>query len=164
MKHPTKEAVLRVASIFKELSKNKENIVRCSEESIRKSNCDTVACHAGWYMYNTYRHTGYWSYFDDREGVYKPAKIGVMVITKPKIVRALYFQEGADFMAKDLGFSSRFDLQQWARENPYIWGNRYGGWMFSFDGECAFLNQDEPTELTLSVIADHWESVAGRLP
>ena len=42
----------------------------------------------------------------------------------------LNFKNGADRIARDLGFTSRRELEKWATSNPERWGNKYGGSLF----------------------------------
>ena len=73
--------------------------------------------------------------------------------------------QGADEMSHDLGFpysEYREDedctfLEQWARNNPELWGNEYGGNMFL--GSRAY----GVDSATVSDVLDHLRSVADRL-
>ena len=60
-------------------------------------------------------------------------------------------------MALDLGFITRDELRQWAKNNPKIWGNDDGGDMFCCDSAFGFY------EVTLKEICAHWLAVADRL-
>ena len=93
--------------------------------------CGTTACHAGWY-----------------ELARAPAGTEI---------KSLFWTDGADQMARDLGFEYREDLTEWARDNPDVWGNEYGYGMFQLN--LAF--GDGP--ITLADIAEHWHGVANRL-
>ncbi len=48
------------------------------------------------------------------------------------------------------------DLEDWAKENPKIWGNIFGGNMFKLT--MAFTN-DEYKQLTHRDIINHWKQV-----
>ena len=68
------------------------------------------------------------------------------------------FDKGVDRMAHDLGFRGRHDLTTWAEENPDLWGNRYGEWMFGL--EIAFgCTRDT---ITMTKIINHWIGVNNR--
>jgi hypothetical protein len=83
-----------------------------------KYECGTVHCVGGWYAVANLRRRAIKDKFN--EGF-----IG--------------FSDGAKLMAKDLGFAYRCDLENWAYENPEIWGNKKGYFMFdnlfSYDDE-----------------------------
>jgi len=91
--------------------------------------CGTTACHAGWFA-----------------------------VANNKSCRESYgFGYAADEMAQFLGFVRHCVLQDWAEENPNIWGNLYGRYIFS---SCkAFGVIREPT---LEEIGTHWLQVADR--
>ena len=80
-----------------------DEITICDNEGHK---CGTVHCVGGWY--------------------------GVSVLTEFDEAYTSY-TEGADAMAKHLGFKEDTALQHWARENPQIWGNQYGQRMFSHE-------------------------------
>lgn len=79
-----------------------------------------------------------------------------------QVNNASRFEDGAERMAHDLGFDMIYDLKDWARENPLLWGNENG--IFMFRDPSAFESKDRPEGATsLSDIADHWEEVSDRL-
>ena len=165
MKHPTKEAVLKVANAFRELSKNEEYKVQSNYAHIVKGKCNTIACHAGWYLYHKHKNNGYWAYTYGDIGIdyFTPLDENKPKKERTSLAYVFNYGEGATLMAKDLGFDYAIDLKIWARENPEIWGNSCGEMMFSAKGEDAF-NKNSMQEVTLLDIANHWENVAERLP
>ncbi len=66
----------------------------------------------------------------------------------------------AELIAYDLGFENIVELQQWAHDNPGIWGNTYGELMFETSRAFAAADNER---VTLKTIADHWKGVADRL-
>lgn len=71
------------------------------------------------------------------------------------------YEDGANKMAKDLGFKNSRDLLTWALDNPEIWGNKNGNGMFSAPISFGI---DTPTAIgDLQVIIDHWKGVQSRL-
>lgn len=70
------------------------------------------------------------------------------------------FTDGANAMATDLGFNHNTDLEDWASQNPQLWGNDSGGDMFC--GSHAFHDKGEIKDL--KIIIDHWKGVQKRLP
>ena len=103
--------------------------------------CGTIACHGGWYAYAKMRQ--------EREGEYIPMKGPIY---------SLGFWIGANSLAVDLGFEDRQELEDWAHDNPEIWGNYFGHDIFVFTR--AFGDDDD---LTIHDIIDHWRNVADRI-
>ena len=103
--------------------------------------CGTVHCFGGWYAI---------ALFDGIREFY-------------------YYDDGADEMAKHLGLKEQdrdgeFSIEEWASNNPDIWGNEYGGNVFVH--ARAFLT-DEKRPLgaqSLKHIIDHLEEVRDRSP
>lgn len=69
------------------------------------------------------------------------------------------YEDGAESIARFLGFLSYFDLEDWAHEHPDLWGNENGWSMFC--DESAFDCTDE--NITLWKIGVHWLKVAERV-
>lgn len=118
--------------------------------------CGTVHCHAGWYLLG--KKWNLHSQFLTHYNIFKKA-LGIQ--------RPYSYSDGAEEMAKDLGFNEREELEDWAENNPSIWGNEFGINMF-FE-ECAFTGRifnycetDTPT-ITLKDIIKHWKGVHDRL-
>ncbi len=59
-----------------------------------------------------------------------------------------------------LGFKGKEDLEVWAQDNPELWGNIYGRYMFS--GWRAFTD-DEDKQLTHRDIIEHWKQVLANI-
>ena len=116
----------------------------------RLTDCGTVACHAGWYLFGKrldagnevrlmYSHDGdCWNC----EGT------------------ELEFQDGAMELAQDLGFPTYGNMVVWAGDHPDLWGNDEGRTMCR--DNIAF-GRKRVEEVTLSDIADHWHAVADRI-
>lgn len=101
--------------------------------------CKTAHCHGGWYTV---------------------AKINPL----RRIITKMNYIEGANIMAKDLGLKSRVELQNWANDNPNIWGNNYGLLMFQSNGRVAFKSSNRPSgAYSLKEIIDHWKEVYERI-
>ena len=62
----------------------------------------------------------------------------------------------ADTLADFLGFEKRRDLEDWAEENPKIWGNEYGGEMFEL---TRAFTDNLPKQLTHRDLINHWKQV-----
>jgi hypothetical protein len=65
----------------------------------------------------------------------------------------------ADTLAVFLGFVDMNDLRDWAKDNPKLWGNKFGSKMFmfamAFTGDIADLSKG----LTHRDIINHWKQV-----
>jgi hypothetical protein len=79
--------------------------------------CGTVHCVGGWYAFANLR----------RQVIKSRIKHGYVS-----------FKNGAKLLANDLGFANQFILEDWANDNPRIWGNINGYYMFS--SESAYDN------------------------
>jgi len=108
--------------------------------------CGTINCCGGWYV------------------VAKSMECGTC---------AGYFTYGIKFICEDLGFPIDFDVINynagtasicyWAKDNPSIWGNNEG--QFMFNDKHAFYHPTKRPEgaLNLRHIIDHWTEVAERV-
>ena len=122
--------------------------------SIRRDSSGQIfACLAG--IYTLARCNGEWAELEYGEAEWHFRPEG----------EAYRWEEGADEMSHDLGFlySKNYEyadythLERWARDNPELWGNKYGGEMFS---ESRAYGVDS---VTLSDVLNHLRSVADRL-
>ena len=91
------------------------------------------------------------------------ARQGVGRISKETASVLYTFHDGAKIMARDLGFKSAGELSRWALENPGIWGNKNGTYMFTSFAAFGVTDEGPITQLPLSMIASHWRQVALRL-
>ena len=138
MNNPTSQQTQAVADTFKRLAiDNPQGTVEMNETDL-PSECDTFACHAGWYAHANKER------LDD--------------------VFSSDYSNGARMMAEDLGFDHQTDLEAWARLNPDLWGNKKGAELFTYD--CAFTTvsdsiSEEPD--ALAMIGEHWQGVTDRL-
>ena len=149
--NPTSEQVRKVAKVLRDAHARGNRVVDMNESGFRNDEglllrdanealaCGTIACHAGHYAIEKFL-------IGEAEVDWKFAD----------------YIDGAWMMASDLGFGdSRYELIEWARENPEIWGNEYGYEVFSeLD---AFVVDDYEGDFTLLHIAKHWDGVADRL-
>lgn len=105
MNHPKSENVLKVIRNFGSILHiaNRKNHLNMMQVGVNKDHiCGTTHCHGGWYA----------------------------VASKLHEKKEVCFLHGAAQMAKDLGFDNLFELQDWAKKNHEIWGNKNGGDMF----------------------------------
>lgn len=139
MRNPTKKQVQKVIDVLTKANKiAKFNApVDMSETQVEEKHiCGTPMCHGGWYA------------------------VGRMPKTKI-IEKHVSYTHGASLMSKDLGFNNDSQLEEWAEQNPELWGNKCGWGIFS--AAKAFTNAE--FELTsLTQIIDHWKGVQERLP
>ncbi len=113
-------------------------------ESGEKPACDTPGCHAGLVsivaqelpeLQEIYENHFY--FMSETEIFYK-------------------YDVWAHTLADFLGFEKRRDLEDWAKENPKIWGNIFGGNMFKLT--MAFTDY-LPKQLTHRDLINHWKQV-----
>jgi len=104
------------------------------ERTPERNLCNTPACHGGWaaIMYNV----GDTCYYAD------------------------FYEEGAKRLAEELGFISRYSLENWADEYPEYWGGARGKKMFMY--KEAF-GKDGDENLCLIDIPNWYMEVAKRL-
>jgi hypothetical protein len=117
--------------------------------STKEPSCGTPGCHAGLISIVAL----------DLPGLEEAHLIGFKMYFKAykEIKQDLYlYALWADALAEFLGFSEEKDLECWAKDNPKIWGNKYGYDMFS--GRLAFTN-DEDKILKHRDIINHWKQV-----
>lgn len=140
MRHPTKKQMQKVIDYFtKVLPFAKEEYQLNMMESdvcIEPNICGTIHCVGGWYVYANFHRK---------------------FIKERCIDHVLDYNDGADLMALDLGFKISPDLRCWAYCNPEIWGNRFGGGMFSNRQAWGFSR-------TLKDVVEHLKDVQKRLP
>lgn len=103
--------------------------------------CKTIACHGGW--------------------------AAVLFIPDFNPEQDSFIQ-GADALARYLGFPRADALEHWAHHNYKIWGNNHGALMFYSGGSIAFQTDGDfrysPFEpITLYHIAEKWAKVGERL-
>jgi hypothetical protein len=95
--------------------------------------CGTIHCHGGWYA-----------------------------IAACDTLKPIIFVHGANKLAYHLGFIDNMQLRLWAKENPQIWGNSNGAYMFV--DKVAFMSESRPGGAqNLQHIIDHWVEVQSRL-
>lgn len=99
--------------------------------SSKKEVCGTPMCHGGWYA--------------AASGLFRNSN---------NVNKATY-NDGANVLANDLGFVGQCELEDWAEENPKLWGNESGTLMFctseAFNGATS-----------LKQIRDWWADVRNR--
>lgn len=107
MHTPTKQQWQTVIDNFEKVLPlaTREHHLHMMETRVNRGNhaCGTIHCIGGWYAVASL----------DMEN------------------KSLDFIDGADEMARNLGFSDCYALNRWAADTPGIWGNPYGGYLFS---------------------------------
>lgn len=109
-------------------------------QSTRYPSCCTPGCHAGLAMLAL-----------DRLGVPGPYGYAYDIQAK-RLSDYLMTEPSSD------GYSTK--LQEWAEENPDVWGGPHGDWMFT--SGVAFGESDRAT-FQSTIIADKWAAVLARL-
>lgn len=100
------------------------------EPYLYKHRCGTTACHAGY---------------------------AALILLKAQ--HKTHFKKGANALAEFLGFSSYFSLEDWADDNPAIWGNVNGTGMFA----CYEAFNMGASDQSLAGIVKHYMLVAKNL-
>lgn len=113
-----------------------------------KSRCNTVACHGGWgsVIFDLWKENSSLACVEYQDYI-----------------------SGANAIADFIGFKRfggmRFNstyFEDWAEENPELWGNEWGEKMFGLDGYISF-GFDRKGECTLEDIGNHYIQVAARI-
>jgi hypothetical protein len=121
MHNPTKKQWQKVIDNFKKVLPLaiREDHLNMSEARVNEKDnqCGTVHCVGGWYAVAT-------------------------LDTKSNL---LSFSDGADEMAKHLGFTDMYRLGDWAHANSDIWGNDFGYNLFGH--EAAYDDAENLTEV-----------------
>ena len=145
MKHPEPEKIREVADrLMHAASEHPGHVAMNNTSVIHSELCGTVACHAGWYLLA-------------RRG--KDVIINLDHIPASEFPVETYIN-GAILLAQDLGFHDQIDLEDWAGDNPKLWGNTEGQVMFY--NEEAFGKRNQ-YGLSVKDIAEHWHTVADRI-
>jgi hypothetical protein len=135
MHTPTSKQAYFVAQVFREAIERYPGLkLNMDETGVNTDHvCGTIHCHGGTYA-----------------------------LMRCDLNNNLYYGDGAQQMATDLGFTDVTSLKQWAYQYENIWGNPSGCDMFGWP--CAFTSPSRPDgALSISQIADHWQEVAQRL-
>ena len=172
-KHPTSQAVRKVAKRFRRAAGRADRVLNMSETNLMKNNesllswedvrkeapCGTIACHSGHYLIERIIEKDPDSYPHIDENNFDMCD----------------FSDGVEVMTTDLGFvypvggwcMDNNPLLEWASENEDLWGNPRGGGMFVtmsafwYTPQASFMNEHESYDLNF--IAEHWEGVADRI-
>lgn len=136
MGNPTKKQFNKVINNFKKImEKWPESPVTMLQSEV--NHCGSPMCHGGWYA-----------------TLLPMTKIGSMSFM-------VSYSDGAKAIAQDLGFLDEEKLKNWAYENPELWGNKDGKYMFSSDS--AFTGYEYISVVSLNQIVTHWEQVRDRV-
>lgn len=135
--------------------------------------CKTEACHGGWL--GVLLRTDPDTYIPGKPKVHPDTFESDEAIQQQVLSMAdpvgskVWFMEGPALLASYLklrdthGGSREYDLfPEWADQNPELWGNYFGGLMFTNKGYQAF-GCDRTSECTLELIGRHYHAVANRL-
>lgn len=134
------ENILKVIRNFEKIAPNA--IVDMDRASVDYLTCGTPHCHAGWYAIATTSYfPGLRKYMSGRNSFY----------------------EGAEVMAKDLGFQDIESMKEFFCENNVIWGNSYADSMFM--DRMAFWHPKNRSygAQTIEDIIDHWRDIYIRI-
>lgn len=120
--------------------------------------CGTVACHAGWLAV----------------AIREDGRLAAQTPTADDghVWQEVNWRTGARRLSGYLGFPQTMDgnigmadgihsFSQWADENPALWGNEHGRYMFASTGESAFGAEFD--DVTLTNIGQWYLDVADRV-
>ena len=130
--HPAPEACYAVADALDKAIKKYPNMelnMGCPTVQSHQHHCGTTHCHAGAYF------------------------IGAIEIQEGK---DYFYSRGSNLMAYNLGFRNEDYLEDWAHENPKIWGSEEGWRMFACDSAFNYAEN-------VSEIAAWWRGVGDRI-
>jgi hypothetical protein len=136
-KHPKSENILKVIKAFQKvlpLTKKEKRHLDMGEPNVNiGTECGTIHCHGGWFA-----------------------------VAVCDLKKGVDYIDGANEMARMLGFAFYLDLESWARDEEKIWGNDAGALMFS--DSSAFQSEKRPEGAkSLQDIVDHWKEVYERV-
>ena len=171
------EGVKKIVGTFAMLAEQYpgEETVRMDSTTIqRTAECGTYACHAGWFAYAQMENSshGTWVGRSTSEIYMRPDGTWADYGNDREIYARhdgtpVSFDDGANRMATTAGFvdtgimTPAEVLEQWAADNPAIWGNKYGKAMFC--SGIAFNPGQSRFDMPLRTVADHWKGVYERL-
>ena len=147
MKHPEPEKIRKVADLLMHTISKHQGYVNMDSIHVTKMEvCGTTACHAGWYLLA-------------KEG----ENVIIDIDNPPKEFHdKKTYEIGAELLAQDLGFDDKLDLEDWAGNNPKLWGNTEGQVMF-YSEEAFGKIKSYAHDLSVEEIAEHWRAVADRI-
>lgn len=97
----------------------------------------------------------------DHAGIYYLARRSdILTNTTLAADPAPYRTIGAELIATDAGFNSAREYQEWADQNPTLWGNQNGYLMFS---RPESFNLPASSEINLKDINDHYYALHDRV-
>lgn len=146
MQHPKSSDVKKVIDLFKSVlpKASREGHLNMMEGGVNLYHeCGTVHCHGGWYAI--------------------AANLHFRRILGMQFKRTVSYFDGANAMAKALGFKHYEELRMWANLNPNIWGNYFGTTMFTMSLAFEHPHKRPYGAKNLQHIIDHWQEVHDRL-
>lgn len=133
--NPLSENVFKLCDRLASVNASRNAMLSMHTTGVFTNPCGTVACVAGFYQIYRFKY----------------------------FITSNAYDAGSMAIARDLGFSRRDSLRDWAQENPKLWGNSKGLGLFC--DSCAYLNDEveRDTKITLSDVINHWRGVGLRL-
>ena len=161
--HPDPDNIRTIAMRLESmlpLARNEKMEMFASRVYINEELCGTQACHGGFYelefaLRNKEDFILPEDFYDNTDCEYLLKK----TLDSDGCYIPVYWYDGAERMAKDLGFKDRNQLEEWANKNPLLWGNTKGRDMFQ-DGEAFKGDYDS---VKLIDVVNHWLTVAERI-
>ena len=129
------------ADLLDELEGDEYAVAKCYD----LQPCGTIGCHAGWATKLLAKVPA-----NNFHGIpNNHYSLGIKVISRIMGFDSRHLREGITFSV-------------WAQYNPNLWGNEFGGLMFTGNGGMAF-GKDCFIKVTLKDIAEWYGALAGRL-
>lgn len=161
-RHPNPDRIRDVVLLMETLPWFEQGLVHMSQGVPRrhKESLECIACHGGWCALATVLpHLVDW--IDEPEVGRQGDAESEWAVYGASLLNVTW-DDGAERLSRRLGVGNHVNLVHWARDNPALWGNEWGVYMFdpAPHGAWAF---DQSTGFPVQVIADHWRDVALRI-
>lgn len=120
--------------------------------------CGTTACFAGWYLFADLHDKGEDHAFVDHTDHGTGCRFHALTVPVQHGGYMVHWDEGANAFARAVGFRHYEELEEWAALRPDLWGNPYGGDMFT--RATAYGETPQGDEVTIHTVMEHWRNVA----
>jgi hypothetical protein len=118
-------------------------------ESTKEPTCGTPGCHAGLISIVA----------KDLPELQEIHKIHLYLTNRVGCQSNYHYSIWADTLAEFLGIKNRTHLREWAKDNPKLWGNKFGEVMFMAAATFTDDTGNLPKQLTHRGIINHWKQV-----
>ena len=171
MNHPEPSRIREMCDMMERAHEKYDVRIDMMETSVEREPCGTVCCHAGLFVLGTLdemeeKGDGTWPYKwkklgkDFEEGEITD-RLSYTIMQADRLLPEpwITYSTGVALMTSFLGLEYEHNLCNWAKENPKLWGNRFGKDMFA--DKLAFVPGS--SSITVKDIIQHWREVADRI-